>query len=38
MDYAGSRIRDTIDKAVTLIETRSPDVRYPPAELAVGRF
>src|SRR5580704_10547111 len=31
MDYAGSQIRDTIDRPVTLSETRSPDVRYPRA-------
>ncbi len=29
MDYAGGPIRDTIDRLVTLLEPRSPDVRCP---------
>jgi hypothetical protein len=36
MDYAGGPIRDTIDRAVTRIETRSPDVRYPNEDLRGG--
>jgi len=31
MDYASGPLRDTIDSHVTLIETRSADVRYPPS-------
>ena len=30
MDYASLPKRDRIDRPVTLIETRSPDVGYPP--------
>jgi hypothetical protein len=29
MDYAGHPIRDTIDRPVTLLEPRNPDIRCP---------
>jgi hypothetical protein len=37
MDYAGSQIRDTIDRPVTLSETRSPDVAIHVRRHSIGQ-
>jgi len=37
MDYAGSPIRDTIDRPVTLSETRSPDVAIHVRRHSIGQ-
>ena len=43
MDYASGPIRDTIDRAVTLIEIRSPDCRLlarrrPTEDRSIGLY
>jgi hypothetical protein len=37
MDCASGPLRDTIDRHLTLIETRSPDVRYPHRRHSIGQ-
>jgi hypothetical protein len=44
MDYASGRIRDTMNRPVTLIEIRSPDCRLlarrrrPTEDRSIGRY